>query len=102
MTDYTDARFWAISGLGYGKGFTPEEAVENYVKSQLRNIRASDTIFKTRPKFEAALRDGEAKAQVWKSPEGYTGFVTGMGSQWTREVDGKTEYREFAAEDRVA
>lgn len=83
MKDYTDARYWAISGLGYGKGFTPEEAVENYVAIQLRNYRAKDTIFGTRPKFEAALREGEVKAEVWKAPEGTTGFVVDhRGLQW--------------------
>lgn len=101
MTDYSNAPFWAISGIGYGKGFTPEEAVENYVKTQLRNYSAKSTIYKTRPKWEAALRTGDAKPQVWRSPEGFTGFTLGSGLQWTREVDGKTEYREAQAGDRV-
>lgn len=101
MTDYSNARYFAISGLGYGKGFTVAEAIENYVQTQLVNHRAEDTIFETRPKFEAALREGNLKAEVWLAPEGFTGFMTGQGAHWTREVDGKTEYREFTVEDRV-
>lgn len=83
MKDYNGAPYWAISGVGYGRGFTAEEAVENYVAIQLRNYPASTTIFKTKPKWEAALRDGEAKAEVWKAPEGTTGFVVDhRGLQW--------------------
>jgi hypothetical protein len=98
MTDYTNARYWALSSIGYGKGHTPEEAVENYVTSQLRNFRAKDTIFKTRPKWEAALRNGEASPSLWLAPEGFTGFVNGMGSWWTRE---EGDNQEFSIHDRV-
>lgn len=101
MKDYSTARFWAISSIGYGKGFDAAEALENYVKTQLRNHPASTTVFKTKAKWEEALRTGEAKPTLFQAPEGYTGFVIGMGSHWTREVDGKTEHREFAVEDRV-
>jgi hypothetical protein len=101
MTDYSTARYWAISSIGYGKGFDAEEAVRNYVATQLRNYPASTTVFKTRKAWTAALTDGEAAPQVWLAPEGWTGFVLGMGSHWTREVDGKTEHRRFEAEDRV-
>lgn len=83
MTDYSDARFYAISGIGYGKGFTAEEAVENYVKIQLRNHPAKNTVFGTRAKWEAALRTGEAKPQVWHAPEGATGFILDSRIHWT-------------------
>lgn len=73
MTDYTAARFYAISQIGYGKGFTAEEALENYVQHQLP--RWKDTIFKTKKQWEEALRTGGAKAEVWKAPEGTVGFV---------------------------
>jgi hypothetical protein len=102
MTDYSTARYWAISGLGYGKGFTPAEAVDNYIKTQMRNHPARTTVFKTAKAWRAALTTGECRAQVWKSPEGYDGFTVGIGSMWTRELpDGSHDYRQFRAEDRV-
>lgn len=88
-----DARFWAISGLGYGRGFTPGEAIENYVATQLRNMPAKNTIFETKPKWEKALRTGEAKARVWHAPEGVTGFVTDGRLHWLMPgPDGKDVY----------
>lgn len=80
--DYSKALFYAISGLGYGKGFTPEEAVENYVTTQLRNYPAKSTIYKTRPKWQEALRTGDAKAVVWEAPEGTVGFVLDSRVRW--------------------
>lgn len=89
-TDYSTARYYALSGLGYGKGFTPEEAVANYVAAQLSNYRAADTVFKTRPKFKAALETGELAPQVWLAPEGTTGFRAGSGYlYWTTGQDGR-------------
>lgn len=99
--DYSEARYWAISGMGYGKGFTPEEAVENYVVTQMRNYRVKDTVFKTKKEFETALRTGEVRPAMFRSPEGYTGFQMGMGSQWVKEVDGVREFKEFEMADRV-
>lgn len=85
MKDYSKAQFWAISSIGYGKGFTADEAIENYVSTQLRNFPASSTVYKTKAKWEQALRTGEAQAQVWKSPAGTTGFTLGFGGlQWER------------------
>jgi hypothetical protein len=100
--DYTCARHFAISGIGYGKGFSPAEALDNYVKIQLRNIPADRTIFKTRKAWEEALRSGEAKASVWVAPEGWDGFLlSDEGLSWTREVDGQKEYRKARIEERV-
>lgn len=98
MTDYSDARFWAISSIGYGKGFTPQEALDNYVRIQARNYPARTTVFKTAPKWKEALRSGEAAPEIWKAPEEADGFVIGMGSHWTK--DG-SPVREFDGEDRV-
>jgi hypothetical protein len=80
--DYSNSRFFAISGIGYGKGDSPVEAIENYVASQLRNIPFKSTVFKTKAEFEEALRTGSGQAVVWKAPEGATGFVLGMGLRW--------------------
>ena len=101
--DYSDARFFAISSIGYGKGFTAEEAVENYVATQLANHPASSTVFGTKAKWEEALRSGEAQADVWQAPEGWTGFVLGFdGLHWTRDVEegGETKRRHQAANGR--
>lgn len=82
MKDYSKSRFYAISGIGYGKGDTPEEAVDNYVATQLRNHPAKNTVFKTKPKWEAALRSGDAKGIVWEAPEGTVGFVLDGRVRW--------------------
>lgn len=84
MTDYTTALFWAISGIGYGKGFTAEEAEANYVTAQLRNYRAKDTIYGTGPKFRAALESGDLRPSIWQAPEGTTGFFSDGQIHWTR------------------
>jgi hypothetical protein len=83
IKDYSGARYWALGPMGYGKGFTAFEAVQNYVSVQLRNFPAKTTVFKTRAKFKAALEGGEVAAKVLMAPEGYDGFVHGMGSWWT-------------------
>lgn len=80
-------RYWAISGLGYGKGNTPGEAIENYVAAQKRNLPAKSTIYGTPKKWDEALRTGEAKADVWRAPDGATGFVLDPSLKW--EIDGK-------------
>jgi hypothetical protein len=103
MSDTTDtARFWAISGLGWGKGNTPGEAIENYVEAQLRNWPAKSTVYKTPMKWAKALRTGEAKPDVWLAPEGTTGFVSGMGSHWTSPgEDGEDVHTEFRGEEML-
>ena len=95
--DYADAPYYAITGLGYGKGFTVTEAYENYVQSQLRNLRAKDTIYETKPKFEAALRNGDLRPDIWKAPEGTTGFVLDTRLRW---CDADNNYTE-ATEDQL-
>jgi hypothetical protein len=85
MTDYTTARYYAISSIGYGKGFSAEEAIENYVAIQRRNHHWKTTVFKSSKAWEEALRTGEAKAKVWQAPEGTTGFEYGFGGlRWVK------------------
>ena len=79
--------YYAISGIGWGQGETPEQAVTNYVATQLRNYDAKQTIYKTRPKWKTALTDGAAKADVWLAPDEADGFVIDhRGLQWTSEA----------------
>lgn len=75
-------RYWAISGMGYGKGNTPGEAIENYVATQKRNLPAKSTVFKTPKAWDEALRTGAAKADVWHAPEGTVGFVLDPSLKW--------------------
>lgn len=99
---YETARFFAISAIGYGRGFTEEEALENYVKIQLQSIPVKSTIFKTKRQWEAALRTGDARPQIWQAPEGWNGFTYGWdGLMWKREVDGKTEHRKAQIQELV-
>lgn len=81
MTDYSDARYFAISGAGYGKGFTPEEARENYEKTQAMNFRHID---------KAEWREGgDFAPDLWMAPEGATGFILGVGGLHWTDSDGK-------------
>lgn len=86
MKDYTGARFYAITGIGYGKGFTAEEAVENYIATQCRNFKASR---------EEVL--AESWGRIWQAPEGTIGFVLDSSVQW--EVGG--EYVAATPDQRV-
>lgn len=76
-TDYSTARFFAIGGIGYGKGFTVDEARDNYVAIQRSNF----------PHIDAAeLTDGNLRPVLWQAPEGVTGFFTDGGAPyWTQE-----------------
>lgn len=87
----TIQHYFAISSIGWGKGFTPEDAVNVYVTTQLRNHPAKNTVFGTKKKWEQALREGEAKPDVWLPPAGTTGFVIDdRGLHWLDEGDNYT------------
>lgn len=99
MPDYSEARFYAISRIGYGKGFTADEAIENYVRIQLRNYPPRTTVFKTKAKWEAALRTGEAKPTLFHAPEGAVGFVLDYTTvRWHMSDD---TYQDVTADERV-
>jgi hypothetical protein len=103
MTDYTNARFYAISSIGYGKGFTAEEAIENYVATQMRSYSWKTTIFKSKKEWEAALRTGDAQAQVWQAPEGAEGFVLSTdGIFWTMPKGSPKSQVQAKPEQRVS
>lgn len=85
MTTTVDVRaFFALGPLGWGHGTTPAQARETYVATQLRNIPAETTIYRSRAQFEQSLRHGAYVSTVWRAPAGATGFVhTVRGAQWT-------------------
>ena len=80
--------YYAITGLGWGRGEDAMEAITNYRDIQKRNFRHLS---------EDDLR--EAWGFLWKAPEGATGFrqVIG-GTEWTTDGDPIP----FAAEDKRA
>lgn len=77
MTDYTNARFYAISNAGYGKGHTAVEAAVNYIESVTRDIKIKQTVFKDRTEMVEYFTNGPGAAIVWEAPEGTVGFVLG-------------------------
>lgn len=78
MSDYSTARYYAISGIGYGKGHTPEEAVENYYEIQQRNFRH---LHRTKPGRIKALKV-DAPPTVFHAPEGVNGFILDSVVRW--------------------
>lgn len=70
--------FYAITGIGWGKGETRQEAKQNYLDAQRRNYRGIT---------DEELDD--AWGFVWKAPEGATGFALDMVLYWHME-DGST------------
>jgi hypothetical protein len=87
MKDYSNSRFWAISGLGYGKGDDVAEAVQNHDEIQGQNWGENLTV----PVAEIPLT-------VWEAPEWSNGFVSDGSIRWTAQgraelADGKTQIR---------
>ena len=66
--------FYAITGLGWGTGETPDEALETYLRIQRRNF----------PHLTDEDLD-EAWGFVWDSPEGAKGFFMDSALWWTFE-----------------
>jgi hypothetical protein len=73
--------YYAISGLGWGRGDTIEAAHRNYVK------------------WKAALETGDAKPDIWLAPEGTKGFIYDGKLQW---YDADDNYTDATAEERVS
>lgn len=97
MKDYGDAQFYAISGIGYGKGFTAEEAEENYYAQQARSFRHLHRTVKGRI---AKIKE-MAPPSIFKAPADATGFVFDGSVRWTvTEADGSTRM-EAATEEQV-
>lgn len=72
--DYSKAQFWAISSLGYGKGFSLNEAIVNHDKTISRDYGSMLSVPVT---FVPLM--------VWKpKDENVTGFyLDGSGPHWT-------------------
>lgn len=83
--------FYAITGLGWGTGDTPEKAVATYRRIQERN-------------YPDMLIEGwfdQAWGFVWDAPEGTTGFYDDGFSGLHWQFDDNTT-RKATAEQRVA
>lgn len=79
------SEYFAIGPRGWGRGSTPQEALDVYVGYQSW-IKVKDTVFKRRADLDAYLRE---QAQVWLAPEGATGFFSAspLGLHWTFDGD---------------
>lgn len=86
MKDYSTARHWAISGIGYGKGFSEQEAIDNYVATQERNWSHMQYSGESKD-LATALREGDLRPVTYLAPEGVDGFVSDGVIRWTQ--DGK-------------
>ena len=84
MTNYSTARYWAISGIGYGKGFSEQEARENYVAIQERNWARMGYAGES-PDLRTALTEGELQPVTYLAPEGADGFFSDGRVHWTQD-----------------
>lgn len=102
-TTETTPRYYALNGIGWGRGNTPGEAIENFVANVGR--RWKTTVYKSRASFEKELRTGDIKPQVWHAPEGTTGFVLDSILNWTsgddNDVYTPADYRDQLLDDTV-
>lgn len=64
-------RFYAITGLGWGRGDTAQEAIDNYLRVVRKNF----------PHLSDEERD-EVWGFVWEAPEGTTGFFIDNRVHW--------------------
>jgi len=94
--DYSTARYWVISDVAYGKGFTAEEARLNY-RATLRR----DFSHLTEEEIEEFTPD-----VAWHAPEEATGFFSGYFMDggpkimWTKD-NGETNVRRAEAADLI-
>lgn len=79
MDDYNGARYWAISAVGYGRGFSPGEAESNYAERVAMDFKH---LHRVKAKRLEIVRD-TFPATVWKSPEEAIGFVLDSQVRWT-------------------
>lgn len=78
QVDYSKARYYAIYSLGYGRGFTAEEAKENYYESVANDMPKT----RTKDEWMSYLMQNSQQV-VWRSPEGAQGFVkVGSTIRW--------------------
>lgn len=95
MKDITKARIWAISSIGYGRGDTIAEAVENHDEAQARNYGSM-----------LAVPVAEIPLMVWEAPDGVTGFYADPAIHWTAgnedraDADPATQIRAARNADR--
>lgn len=76
-------RYWAISGIGWGRGTSPDEAVQNYIETQQLNHKHLTE--------EQLAQGGELGPDVWYAPEGTEGFVLGGKLIWVTADDVYTD-----------
>lgn len=88
--------FYAISGIGYGKGSTPDEARavhRHYVLAARPSWLAKDA-------WSARIDEDDLQPTVFRAPRGINGFSLSSGTEvaWTK--DGSF-VRRATAEDRA-
>ena len=81
--------YWAITGIGWGQGSTPDEAERNYRSAQRGNY----------PNVPEAELD-EFAGTVWKAPAGATGFYDTPSGWWWRM--GEDDGVKFQMDEKVA
>jgi hypothetical protein len=98
-TEIANARYYAISSIGWGRATTPAQAIENYVTQNGGQWKS--TIYKTRKQWETSLRVGDARATLFIAPEGATGFYLDGAVHWMFEGEGGTTYADVKEGERL-
>lgn len=74
--------YYAITGIGWGRGETPQAALGAYLNTQLRNF--------PRLSVDDLLGEDSPWGFIWRSPQGTTGFYDSPSGMFWR-VEGSDE-----------
>lgn len=95
MLDETTPRFYATSKFGAGKGFTPTDAVKDYMQGQFAAFERGLAFTSDINEFAAKFEYGEGRPTLWVAPpETATCSLKGETPVWHLK-DGTTVEAKF-------
>lgn len=68
MLDPITPRFYAVARLGAGKGFTPSDAVKDYMEAQFDAFERGTSFTRDLDEFVAYFEHGPGRPALWVAP----------------------------------
>lgn len=68
MLDTTTPRFYAVSRFGAGKGFTPTDAVKDYMQGQFAAFESGASFTHDIDEFARHFEHGAGRPTLWVAP----------------------------------